>query len=658
MACKNCVVTIVFSVLAILVIQTLQQKEFQISKETQDRKGKLLFSYPQSPVLDLLLKTAAPNYVARNPQDIFDFLRDSYPLPGGLESPLDEYDYVVVGAGSAGSALASRLTEGSKASVLLLEAGKPEMLVTDVPVLAPLFQDTDYAWQYYMERQPGVCMGMEDERCFWPRGKAVGGTSVINYMIYTRGRPQDWDRIAGDGNYGWSYDNVLKYYMKSEKATLKGFDENPYRNRYGVLPVEFVPVRTKLIEAFLEAGRLMGHRTVDYNAPDGFGFGYVQVTISDGRRQSSAKAFLHKHKKRMNLHILPESRVIKVLIDPNTKVAYGVEYVRNRLKRTVKARREIILSAGPIASPQLLMLSGVGPKQQLTSVGISLIKDLPVGQTLYDHICFPGQIFSLNETNVSFTENRDATLPAFIRWLYYGDSGIASPGAVEGIGYIKTEVSDDPEDVPDIELISIGGSIVSDGGPGASKGVRKGMKIKDSVFNEAFGSIDNTDTWSTFLMLLHPKSKGRLELKDNNPFSFPKLYGNYLTDPRDVATFIAGIRHVAKLASTEPFQRYGAKLHPANYRECRMFAFDTDEYWECAIRTLTATLHHQIGTCRMGPAGDPEAVVDPELRVHGIQGLRVVDTSVLPRTISAHTNAPGIMIGEFAADLIKSNWNL
>lgn len=338
--------------------------------------------------------------------------------------------------------------------------------------------------------------------------------------------------------------------------------------------------------------------------------------------------------------------------------AYGVKYVRNKVKYTVRARREVILSAGPIASPQLLMLSGIGPKDNLQSVGINVLRDMPVGQTLYDHICFPGIIFELNTTGVSFHEKRAVTINQAIAWLRNGNSDISSPGAVEGIGYIKTPVSDDPDPIPDIELIDIGGSITADGGPGGSKSVRRGMKIRDDVFDAAFGEVDRAtaDTWSAFPMLLHPKSFGRVELKDNNPFSHPRMYGNYLTHKKDVATFVASIRHIQALAATPPFQRYGAKLIKADLPTCRGLVFDSDEYWECAVRTFTATLHHQIATCRMGPASDPLAIVDPELRVHGVNRLRVVDSSIIPRTVSAHTNAPAMMIGEKAADMIKLTW--
>lgn len=415
--------------------------------------------------------------------------------------------------------------------------------------------------------------------------------------------------------------------------------------------------RTPLVRAFLEAGRTLGHPTVDYNDPNHLGFGYLQLTAKLGRRVSAAKAFLHENKNRPNLHILTSIRATKILIESATKTAYGVEYVRNRIRQNVIARREVILSAGPIVSPQLLMLSGIGPQEHLNSHGIPVIQDLPVGRRLYDHISFPGLIFTLNVTNVALNENREATVENVLQWLQFGDTPVAAAGGAEGIGYIKTPGSDEPERIPDIELLTIGGSLVSDGGPGGSKAVRRGMMITDEVFDAAYGSIDNTDTWSAFLMLLHPKSVGYLELKDNNPFSYPRLYGNYLTDPRDVAKFIAGIRHVQALAETDAFQKFGARIHRAQYPTCRSLKFDSDAYWECAVRTLTATLHHQIATCRMGPADDPYAVVNPELQVYGVARLRVVDSSVIPRTTCAHTNAPAIMIGEKAADMIKATWS-
>ncbi|XP_013187092.2 glucose dehydrogenase [FAD, quinone] [Amyelois transitella] len=620
-----------------------------------NRKARFLpFSYPQSPIVDLMMQTVSNNYSPTNARDPFDFLRDSYPLPKGYTSPLEEYDYIIIGAGSAGSVLASRLTEDKpKAMVLVIEAGKPECLLSDIPALTQYLQQTDYIWPYRMEHQSGVCMGSEGQRCYWPRGKAVGGTSVTNYMMYTRGRPQDWNRIAADGNYGWSYDEVLNYYKKSERAELKKYKSSPYHGRDGELTVENVPFKTGLVEAFLEAGRKLGHQTVDYNAPDQLGFGYIQTTTNKGHRMSTAKAFLHPHKRRRNLHILSESRATKILIEPQTKRAYAVEYMRHGIKHTVRCRREVILSAGPVASPQLLMLSGVGPRQNLETLGIPVITDLKVGKTLYDQIAFPGVIFKLNTTNASLLEPKVATLPNLVQWLQFGDGLLTTPGTVEALGYIKTAQSDDPELVPDIELLSLGGSMTVDGG-GA---FRKGWKISDSTYYPAFGSLTGHDTWSAIPVLLQPKSKGYMELRDTSPFSFPKLYGNYLTDPKDIATLKEAVQYIIRLAQSDAFNKYSPKLHLAEYPNCKSYEAGSDSYWDCAIRTMIISTRHQIATCKMGPPSDPDAVVDPELRVYGVEGLRVVDSSVIPRPICAHTNTPAIMIGEKAADMIKKAWS-
>ncbi|XP_045771187.1 glucose dehydrogenase [FAD, quinone]-like [Maniola jurtina] len=608
---------------------------------------------PKSRIVEMMLQTPMFAYNRSEP-DIFSAFRDRYDLPKEFKGPLTEYDFIVVGAGSAGSVLAARLSEGQKASVLLLEAGLGESMLTSVPTLAPLFQMTSSVWPYLMEPQPNVCLGMDNSQCFWPRGRAVGGTSVVNYMIYTRGMKEDWDRIAAKGNYGWSYADVMSYYMKSERANLREFKNSPWHSKDGELNVEDVPFRSKLSKAFLDAGKLLGNRRVDYNSPDGFGFGYIQATISRGIRMSSAKAFLHNNKKRKNLHILTNSRVTKVLIDSATKTAIGVEFQKNGQRYEIRARKEVILSAGPIESPHLLMLSGIGPRKHLESLGIEVVQDLQVGATLYDHISFAGLAFTLNTTRLTLLEKNVATLENIFQYTQFGDGPLSSLAAVETLGYIKTNISEEIGNFPDIELIGSCASLASDNG----KVVAKGIRLADWLYNDVYKPIENIDSFTIILMLLHPRSKGYLKLRSRNPFEQPKLYGNYLTHPKDVATMIAAIRYILKMIDTPPFQKYGTKLHKKKFPNCKKFYFGSDGYWECAIRTITATLHHQITTCKMGPPSDPSAVVDPELRLYGINNLRVVDTSIIPNTIAAHTNGPGIMIGEKGADMVKRTWGL
>lgn len=412
--------------------------------------------------------------------------------------------------------------------------------------------------------------------------------------------------------------------------------------------------RSKLSKAFMDAAKLLGQRQVDYNSPDSFGSSYIQATISKGIRASSARAFLHNNKKRKNLHILTNSRVTRIIIDPYTKTAIGVEFQREGKMYNITAKKEVILSAGPIESPHLLMLSGIGPREHLQSMGINVIQDLRVGETLYDHISFPALAFTLNATKLTLVERKLATLDNVVQYTQYGDGPMSSLAGVETLGYIKTELSDEPGDYPDIELLGSCASLASDEGDVVARGIR----IADWLYNDVYRPIENVESFTILFMLLHPKSKGHLKLKSKNPFEQPNLYGNYLTHPKDVATMIAAIRYILRLVDTPPYQKYGATLHTKKFPNCMSYQFNSDAYWECAIRTVTSTLHHQIATCKMGPPQDPEAVVDPELRVYGIKKLRVIDSGVIPQTIVAHTNAPAIMIGEKGADLIKRTWGL
>lgn len=409
---------------------------------------------------------------------------------------------------------------------------------------------------------------------------------------------------------------------------------------------------TLFLQKFLEAGIELGHKRVDYNKPNKLGFASLQANLINGRRHSASKAFLRPFKNRKNLHILPKSRVVYIKINKETKRAKSVQYIRNRLQYDVKARREIILSAGAFASPQLLMLSGIGPKAHLEELGIPVIQDLKVGENMYDHMCYPGLIFLTNTTGIGISEKSALTPESFIRWLKFGEGGLTVPGAVEGLAFLKTNISDETINYPDLELIFLPAGIISD----ESQTVRKGMKISDKFFQNVYGDIIEKDCWTVFPMLLTPKSKGYMKLKDKNPFHWPKFYYDYFSDRRDLLTLIEGIKYAIKLSKTKAFQSVGSKLHDRHFPTCYSYPFGTDEYWECAVRTLGVTLHHQVSTCKMGPSSDPEAVVDHELKVHGIKGLRVADTSIIPRAITAHTSAPAIMIGEKLADILKNTW--
>lgn len=299
------------------------------------------------------------------------------------------------------------------------------------------------------------------------------------------------------------------------------------------------------------------------------------------------------------------------------------------------------------------MLSGIGPRNHLASLGIPLIQDLPVGQTLYDHITYVGLAFLINQT-VALSVPTVATEQHIRNFLDNGKGPFTSLGGVEGIGYIKTELSRELGDYPDVELIFVGGALNSDYGIVS----RRTMKIRDDVYNTLYAPINNQHTWTIFPMLLHPKSVGYMKLRSRNPFDYPLFYGNYLTDAEghDLKTMVAAIRFINRLSKTQAFQKFGSTLNPIPVPGCEGYTFNSDSYWKCAIRSLSITLHHQVATCKMGPPDDPTAVVDNELRVYGVKRLRVADTSVIPYAVTAHTNAPATMVGEKASDLIKQTW--
>ncbi|GLV38213.1 uncharacterized protein CBL_12859 [Carabus blaptoides fortunei] len=559
------------------------------------------------------------------------------------------YDFIIVGSGSAGSVIANRLSEVPQWEVLLVEVGHRPSFINNLPIAAPALQLTDYTWKYRMEQTPGVCLGMQDQRCPWPRGRGLGGTTLINYMIYTRGHRADYDRWAAQGNPGWSYRDVLPYFLKSEEANLRLQDAG-YHQRGGPLSVEDVRFRTIFADAFVGAGKTLGYPYVDYNGREQHGFSYVQANTRKGSRDSAYTAFIRAAESRPNLHIFPETRATKLLLAPGSPEVYGVELVLNRAYHRVNASKEVILCAGAFNSPQLLMLSGIGPSGHLTQLGIPVVKDLPgVGGNMYDHITFLRMIFNFNDSVGEVWPWRPLTNPVpLIEWLKWGQGPFTSIGGVEALGYLKTNVSME-EEIPDMELIMISGRWDA---------ITTEIALNVFGINEAISKTIRPALVDRHFMIilpmhLKPKSIGHLELKSKNPYDWPLLFGNHLSDAEnhDVKAFIKAVRFLQRLIQTPEFTKYGARLYDVPLPGCTHIQYDTDAYWECAIRHVSTTLHHQVGTCKMGM--DAMAVVDSELKVHGVKGLRVADTSVIPFALNAHTNAPAYMIGEKTSDVIN-----
>lgn len=461
----------------------------------------------------------------------------------------------------------------------------------------------------------------------------------------------DYDRWSSLGNPGWSFQEVLPYFLRLEDSRLSAQSEQ-YHAKGGYQTIENPLYFSQASHVFVQAAQEAGFKYRDFNGRYQKGVSYVQGTLRNGRRCSSEKAYLQPVKGRNNLKVITNARVTKILIEPNSKTAHGVEFSRLRKKYLALAAKEVIVSAGPLNSPQLLMLSGVGPKEHLAEKGIPLIHNLPVGKKLYDHLAFLGLAFTLNSSIVLPREQLEEPL-AFLQFLETNQGPMASMSMIEAVAFGRTKVSKDAKSYPDIELLFLGGGFQTDRG----LIFRKAFRISDETYNSLFKPVENVPTFQIFPILLHPQSFGYVKLKSNNPFSWPRAYGNFFNNTDDVETLLAGIREAQKIAQSPSFQKYNAQLLPYKLPACSNLAFDSDDYWRCAIRHLSAPFNFdQMGTCKMGPSFDPEAVVDNTLHVHGIKNLRVVDPSVVPLPLSGHTNIPATMIGEKAADLIKEYW--
>ncbi|WP_327189152.1 GMC family oxidoreductase [Streptomyces xinghaiensis] len=512
------------------------------------------------------------------------------------------YDFIIVGAGSAGCVLAARLSEDPDARVLLLEAGGPDdAQEIHIPAAFGKLFRTKYDWDYLTEPEPGL----ENRRRYLPRGRMLGGSSSMNAMIYIRGNRRDYDAWAAAGADGWGWEDVLPYFLRAEDHHA---GPSQWHGAGGPLPVNPGRSRHPLIDAFVTAAQEAGHPfNPDFNGPEQDGVGYYELTQRGGLRCSTAAAYLRPALDRPNLEVLTGVQCNRVLFDGDR--AAGVEIDRGGATEELRCAREVVLCAGAYNSPQLLMLSGIGPAGELTAHGITSRADLPVGENLQDHAHLA--VVHLTDTDSLLS----AETPDNVRLLETEGRGPLTSNVGEGGGFFRTTGG---LDAPDVQIHAVPAMFHQEG-LGA---------ITDHGFH--IGAV-----------LLAPTSRGKVTLRSALPSAKVRILHNYLATEEDRATAVRALRLVMDIAGRPAMRAH----HRADFLAPAPGCGD-DDLLAYARRELQ-TLYHPAGTCAIGP------VVDPELRVHGVTGLRVADASVMPTVVRGNTNAPTIMIAERAADLIR-----
>lgn len=529
-----------------------------------------------------------------------------------------QFDYIIIGAGSAGAVLANRLSKNPQNSVLLVEAGrKDKNMNIHIPAAYSKLNNSNVDWAYWSEPQKEFL----DRRIFLPRGKTLGGCSSTNAMIYIRGNQLDYDKWAALGNEGWSYEEVLPYFKRSEDNQQF---QDKYHGKGGELYVSQVEDKTVLADAFVKAHQELGYvYNEDVNGEIQDGVTIAQFTIKNGKRWSTAQAFLRPILSRPNLTVLTNAQVSKILIE--NKKTTGIEYLDKKGKKNIiKSNKEVILSAGAFNSPQLLMLSGIGDENELKKQGIAVEHHLPgVGKNLQDHLFF--HISCLATQKVSY--NNAETIGNLLKYLFT-KRGPFSTSPLETCSFVRTE---DGLEQPDLQLHFVP------------------AHFGDSSYDPKFDMYDpktmpKTEGYTILPTLLKPKSRGYVGLKSSNPLDAPVIQPNFCTDEYDRNLLMKAFKFAKKIHQAEAFKPYFKEMHYP-------LKSDTDEEVWYHIQKTVETVYHPVGTCKMG--NDTMAVVDSELKVHGIEGLRVADASIMPEIVSGNTNAPSIMIGEKASDLIK-----